>query len=293
MFYYICDKKKDVTMEIEQLLADFKRKMTIQRYSTSSILNYMSAVKSFLIVAEKKFNYPDELTETEIEKYVNWKIEKHNISPSYQRMIVASIEKFYSAVVNRDLRIKHLYPTRKSKPLPKYLTMPEIKKIMNATENLKHTCVIKLLYGCGLRLSELLNLKITDIDSANMIILVRNAKGNKDRAVMLPPSLLHDMRTYVKRYSPKEYLIEGQSGGKYSPKSVQTIVKNAAQKAGVKKRVTPHILRHSFATHLLENGTDVRYIQELLGHQSVKTTEIYTHVTDVSKSRIKSPLEIL
>ena len=280
-------------MEIEKLLSEFNRKMTIQRYSANSIQNYTSAVKGFLQVAEKKFNYPDELTETEIEKYVHWKIEKHNISASYQRMIVASIEKFYHSVVNRDLKIKHLYPSRKSKSLPKYLTMQEIKKLINATENLKHTCIIKLLYGCGLRLSELLNLKITDINSANMIILVRNAKGNKDRAVMLSPSLLNEMRTYVKRYKPEEYLIEGQSGGKYSPKSVQTIVKSAAQKAGIKKKVTPHILRHSFATHLLENGTDVRYIQELLGHQSVKTTEIYTHVTDISKSKIKSPLDML
>lgn len=280
-------------MEIEKLLAEFERKMTIQRYSVSSIQNYASAVNSFLQVAKKKFNCPDELTEKEIEKYLHWKIEKHNISASYQRMIVASIEKFYSTVLNKDLKIKHLYPARKSKSLPKYLTMQEIKKIIDATENLKHACIIKLLYGCGLRLSELLNLKITDVDSASMLILIRNGKGNKDRAVMLPPSLLNGMRTYVKRYKPKEYLIEGQTGGKYSPKSVQTIVKSAAQKAGIKKKVTPHILRHSFATHLLENGTDVRYIQELLGHQSVKTTEIYTHVTDISKSKIKSPLDLL
>lgn len=280
-------------MEIEQLLAEFKRKMTIQRYSASSIQNYASAVKSFLQVAEKRFNCPNELKETEIEKYVHWKIEKHNISASYQRMIVASIEKFYNMVLNRNLKITHLYPARKSKPLPKYLTTQEIKKMVNATENLKHACIIKLLYGCGLRLSELLNLKITDIDSTNMLILVRKAKGNKDRAVMLPPSLLNELRIYVLRYKPKEYLIEGQAGGKYSPKSVQTIVKSAAQKADVKKKVTPHILRHSFATHLLENGTDVRYIQELLGHQSVKTTQIYTHITDISKSKIKSPLELL
>jgi site-specific recombinase XerD len=142
-------------------------------------------------------------------------------------------------------------------------------------------------------LSELLNLKITDINSGNMVVHIRNSKGNKDRVVMLSNQLLEDLRKYFLEYNPKEYLIEGQGGGLYSEKSVQTVVKDAAVRAGIKKQVTPHMLRHSFATHLLENGTDIRYIQQLLGHSSIKTTEIYTHVTDVSKSKIKSPLDFL
>lgn len=280
-------------MEIEKLIADFGRKLAIQRYSTSSILNYVSAVKSFLQVAGKRFNHPVELGEIEIEKYVHWKIEKHHISSSYQRMIVASIEKFYSSTVGKELKIKHLYPSRKQKTLPNYLTAKEIKCMIDTVENLKHKCIVKLLYACGLRLSELLNLKISDIDSDSMLIMIRQGKGNKDRAVMLSPVLLEELRKYFKEYKPAVYLIEGQGGGVYSAKSVQTIVKNAAIKAGIKKQVTPHTLRHSFATHLLENGTDIRYIQELLGHQSVKTTEIYTHITDISKSKIKSPLDLL
>jgi len=160
-------------------------------------------------------------------------------------------------------------------------------------DNPKNACIVKLLYGCGLRLNELLHLKISDIDSENMLIHIRLSKGNKDRVVMLPPTLLPELRNYYKVCHPKDYLFEGQDGGIYSAKSVQTIVKTAATKAGITKPVSPHILRHSFATHLLENGTDVRYIQQLLGHNSVKTTEIYMHITDIAKSSIKSPLEML
>ncbi|MBP7024156.1 MAG: tyrosine-type recombinase/integrase [Bacteroidales bacterium] len=280
-------------MDIENLIAVFERKLMIQRYSTSSIKNYSSSVRSFLHVAEKRFDQPDELNENEIEKYVFWKIRKDNISSSYQRMIVAAIDKFYYSVVGKNLSIRHLYPSRKKHELPKYLTRAEVKRMLQSITNPKHACIIKLLYGCGLRLNELLHLKISDIDSENMLIYIRNSKGNKDRVVMLSPTLLADLRSYYKSYHPKYYLFEGQDGGMYSAKSVQTIVKTAATKAGITKPVSPHILRHSFATHLLENGTGIRYIQQLLGHNSVKTTEIYTHITDVARSNIKSPLDML
>lgn len=160
-------------------------------------------------------------------------------------------------------------------------------------DNLKHRCIVKLLYGCGLRLHELICLELTDVDSENMLIRINHSKGNKDRMVMLSPSLLAELRAYVKEFKPRKYLIEGQGGGRYSDKSVQMIVKAAAYRAGIQKLVTPHVLRHSFATHLLENGTDIRYIQQLLGHNSIKTTEIYTHITDVSRSQIRSPLDSL
>ncbi len=280
-------------MDIENLISVFERKLTLQRYSVSSIKNYSSSVRSFLQVAEKRFGHPVELSELEIEKYVYWKIKKDHISSSYQRMIVASIDKFYCLVVGQSLNIRHLYPSRKKHELPKYLTRAEVKRMFVSIDNPKHACIVKLLYGCGLCLNELLNLKISDIDSENMLIHIRLSKGNKDRMVMLPPTLLPELRNYYKISHPKDYLFEGQDGGMYSAKSVQTIVKTAATKAGITKPVSPHILRHSFATHLLENGTDVRYIQQLLGHSSVKTTEIYTHITDIAKSNIKSPLDML
>lgn len=280
-------------MDIENLIMIFERRLKLQRYSPNSIRNYSSAVKSFLQIAAKKFNDPGRLTENEIEKYVFWKIEKDKISNSHQRMIVASIDKFYRLVLNRELEIKHLYPSRKRYALPRYITATEVKEMIASTPNRKHACIIKMLYGCGLRLNELLHLKLSDINSERMLVHVRNSKGNKDRVVMLAPALLEDLRNYFKAYHPKVYLFEGQNGGRYSEKSVQNIVKTAAAKAGITKQVTPHVLRHSFATHLLENGTDIRYIQQLLGHGSVKTTEIYTHITDVAKMKIKSPLDYL
>ncbi len=280
-------------MDVEGLLVKFEQKLILQRYSPNSIRNYISAVRSFLEVAEKKFSHPNELDEASIEKYVLWKVQKHKIGSSYQRMIIASIDKFYTSVFNKQLNIKHLYPSRKSYSLPNYLTTVEVKKLIAGVMNLKHRCIIQLLYGSGLRLSELLYLKLTDIDSKSMIIHIRKSKGNKDRVVMLSKALLDELRIYFINYKPVDFLFEGQSGGMYSAKSVQVIVKNAASKAGIKKQVTPHILRHSFATHLLEAGTDIRFIQQLLGHSSIKTTEIYTHITDVMKSKIKSPLDLL
>ncbi len=280
-------------MDIDSLIQEFEKKLFLQRYSPNSVLNYKSVVKSFLKLAEKKFSHPNEMDEDVIEKYVYWKVNKHKISSSHQRLIVASLEKFYKSLYARELDIKHLYPSRKSSTLPNYLTMDEVKKMIASTQNSKHRCIIKILYGGGLRLSELLNLMLEDINSENMLILIRKAKGNKDRLVMLSQNLLEDLRIYYKEYKPKVYLFEGQKNGMYSEKSVQNVVKAAAQRAGICKKVTPHTLRHSFATHLLESGTDIRYIQQLLGHKSIKTTEIYTHITDISKSSIKSPLDKL
>ncbi|MDD2293346.1 MAG: tyrosine-type recombinase/integrase [Bacteroidales bacterium] len=280
-------------MEIDNLLSTFEHRLRMQRYSEASIRNYKSAVECFLRLAEKKYDKPEDLDAGKIEKYVCWLVEKKHISASYQRLVVASIDKFYALVLNVHLSIRYLYPTRKEHHLPEYLNKEEMKRLINATENIKHKCILELLYSGGLRLSELLNIELSDIDSTDMVIHIRMAKGKKDRKVMLSNVLLKDLTTYFNVYKPEKYLFEGQSDDQFSAKSVQNIVKFAAQRAGIIKHVTPHTLRHSFATHLLENGTDIRFIQELLGHQSVKTTEIYTHVVDISKSTIRSPLDVL
>ena len=280
-------------MEIQSLLSQFEQRLRIQRYSDATIRNYKSALDNFLKLVEKKISSIAEIDVVVVEKYIYWLIEKKNISSSFQRTIVASIDKFFSLVVESPLAIRHLYPKQLKQSLPDFLTPPEVKKLIDATHNIKHKCIVELLYAGGLRLSELLCLKITDIDSHNMIICINSGKGKKDRVVMLSEKLLTDLRSYFIEYHPTEFLFIGQSGGQYSDKSVQNIVKEAAIKAGIKKHVTPHTLRHSFATHLLEKGTDIRYIQELLGHKSVHTTEIYTHITDVSRSTIKSPLDTL
>lgn len=269
----------------------FVQKLKIQRYADSSIKNYVSVINQFLQIAKRKYDKPQDILSKDIEKYVYWQVNNRKISLSYQRMIVAGIDKFYSLVLNENKNIKHLYPTRKKKSLPKHISQKEVKLIIEKTINIKHKCIISLIYGAGLRLGELLNIKVSDIDSENMRIFIENAKGGKDRMALLPASLLKNLRIYYKKHSPKDYLFEGNKGGKYSQKSVQNIVRNAALLAQVDKNVTPHTLRHSFATHLLESGTDIRIIQELLGHNSIKTTQIYTHITNISKNQVKSPLD--
>ena len=181
-------------------------------------------------------------------------------------------------------------PRRESK-LPKVLSKQDILSIIKNTNNIKHKCIVSLLYSSGLRRNELLQLKLNDIDSKRMVIRVEQAKGNKDRYTVLNKSVLGDLREYYKIYNPKTYLFENpMSNNKYSSSSVLKIVVKAAENAGIKDRVTPHMLRHSFATHLLESGTDIRYIQLLLGHNSTKTTEIYTHVATNSFTAIKDLL---
>ena len=181
---------------------------------------------------------------------------------------------------------------RKEKKLPKVLSMQEVRDLIDATNNMKHRCILSLLYSAGLRRSELINLKPLDIDSERMIIKINNAKGKKDRYTLLATATLNDLRIYYKQYRPQGYLIEGRNKAQYSPTSISKIITNAAFTAGIKKNVTPHTLRHSFATHLLENGTDLRYIQILLGHSSTKTTEIYTHVATKNFISIKNPLDL-
>jgi len=179
---------------------------------------------------------------------------------------------------------------RKQRQLPKVLSKREIKDLIDCTNNIKHRRIVSLLYSSGLRRSELLNLKIEDIDGKRVLITVNGAKGNKDRMTVLSPTVLEELRTYFKEYRPQTYLFEGPRNKPYSASGVLKLIANAAKKAGIQKKVTPHMLRSSFATHLLEDGTDIRHIQLLLGHDSTKTTEIYTHVAETSFKGVKDLL---
>jgi len=181
----------------------------------------------------------------------------------------------------------------KAEKLPEVLAKSEIKQMISINTNIKHRCILSMLYSAGLRRSEIINLKIEDVDSKRMLIKVTNGKGKKDRLTLLSNTLLEDLRGYYKKYRPTTYLFEGASGSKYSGSSIAKIVARSGHKAGIRKKVSPHTLRHSFATHLLENGTDLRYIQNLLGHSSSKTTEIYTHVAVNAVKAIESPLDSL
>ncbi|MEM9983061.1 MAG: site-specific tyrosine recombinase/integron integrase [Bacteroidota bacterium] len=276
---------------IEALVAKFKQKLAVQRYADNTIKTYGNCLKKFLY-AFKKYQLTA-VTEKNIENYITHLLETESISAAYQKQLLGTIGKFYELFHDKQLSLSHLYPKRRKVVLPKHLSQQEVKKMLKVCTNLKHLCILKLLYGGGLRLSEVLHLRLTDINSQEMLIHIRNAKGQKDRNVMLSDSLLADLRNYFKAYRPKYYLFEGQKKAQYSAKSIQNITKNVAKKVGIKKHVTPHVLRHSFATHLIENGTDIRYVQELLGHESIKTTQLYTHITDLTKSKIKSPLDTL
>lgn len=276
---------------INNLLSDFVIKLRLQRYAPSSIKTYKNALSKFLI-AFQQYDL-EQITVQQIQNFMHNLQVKHHISDVYQKQILASITKFYLLYYNRKLNLSALYPKRNSKPLPKYLSALEVKRLLKQCTNLKHTCILKILYGCGLRVSEVIALKIADIDSSAMRVMVRAAKGKKDRVLPLPQTLLQNLRQYYLAYRPKDYLFEGQYGGKYTAKSIQNFIKKYALGANLQKSVTPHMLRHSYATHQLENGINIRYVQELLGHNSIKTTELYTHVTKISKNNITSPLDQL
>lgn len=198
---------------------------------------------------------------------------------------------YYEKVLGGRRKFYFIERPQKERRLPVVLSEEEVVRLFEVTENLKHKCLLMLVYSAGLRISEALNLRIKDIDSQRMQVQVRNAKGGKDRHSLLSESLLPELREYFQLYQPKDYLFEGESGGAYSGRSAQSVLRQAVRKAKIRKRVTLHTLRHSFATHLLEKGTDLRYIQTLLGHNRSKTTEIYTHVSSKALGEIKSPLD--
>ena len=276
---------------IQNILAEFDAQLCLQRYAFASRKTYKNALEKFL------WNFRNQdlesLSTPTISTYLFSLQQKENISPSYKRQILAAITKFYKLHYNRQLDLSALYPQRKAKPLPKYLTTEEVKRLLEECHNLKHLCILKILYGCGLRVSEVVALKIADMDSSGMRLLVRNAKGKKNRVLPLPKSLLNDLSDYYMAFKPKDYLFEGQNGGPYSIKSIQQLTKKYARKAAINKEVTPHKLRHSYATHQLEKGINIRYLQELLGHHSMKSTEVYIPISKVTEGKLANPLDQL
>jgi integrase/recombinase XerD len=226
--------------------------------------------------------------------YNNEHILKNNLSGSFQNQTVNAIKLFFQTIRDTKMMVDKIHRPKRAKVLPNVLSKEEIKLILNAHSNIKHKAMLSMIYSCGLRRSELLHLRFSDIDSNRNIVLLKNAKGKKDRIAPLSPKILQMLREYYKDYKPAVWLFEGQiKGEQYSEKSLQSVLKQALQKTGITKPVTLHWLRHSYATHLLESGTDLRYIQELLGHSSSKTTEIYTHVSTKSIQQIKSPFDDL
>lgn len=275
---------------MSEIIEKYNKMLKLKRYSSNTERNYQKAFQYFL--SHFSDRDIDNLSKSEIQEYLFNQIEK-GLSPSLQNQYINAIKFYYEKVLGRRKEIYDLPRPRREHKLPAVLSEEEIILIFNQVSNLKHKTILYLIYSSGIRVSELVNLKITDIDSNRNLILIRNSKGKKDRTTLLSQALLKLLREYYQNYKPKEYLFEGQKGGKYSTRSVQNILKMALSKSGIRKHATIHTLRHSFATHLLERGTDLRYIQELLGHSNSKTTEIYTHITKRGLDKIVSPLDNL
>lgn len=278
-------------MKKQAVIDKFMKQLSIAGYSKQTIKSYTSALQKFLdYVAGLNTT---QITENEITDYLYICAEQRQYSFSSMKHVTASIKFLYQYVLKKPA--PDVLNTRFKKPnkLPVVLSQTEVERIIAVTTNLKHKTILLLIYSAGLRLGELLNLRLGDIDSKAMRLHICQAKGKKDRYVMLSHNVLTLLKQYYKQYQPKNYLFEGQNGGKYSPKSVQNVFKKALQKTNIKKQATVHTLRHSFATHLLDNGTDIRYIQELLGHKKLETTQIYTHVSSYSIKQIKSPADFL
>jgi integrase/recombinase XerD len=273
-------------------LENFKRWLRSKRYSENTIATYLDAAKSFLVFFNDRAL--NEITNDDVLVYNNEYILGNNLSASYQNQIVSAIKLFFRTVHDRKIEIDSIHRPKRSRVLPNVLSKEEVKLILESQSNIKHKAMLSLIYSCGLRRSELLQLKPANIDSKRNIITILQAKGKKDRISPLSPKVLEILRDYYKSYKPTVWLFEGQiKGEQYSEQSLQSVLKQAVFKAGITKPVTLHWLRHSYATHLLESGTDLRFIQELLGHSRSKTTEIYTHVSTKSLQQIKSPFDDL
>jgi len=264
------------------LLSKLKRELEIRNYSRKTVKGYLYSVEKFL-----KFTNGKGLNETVVKNYIQMDLQDKN--PSSVRKNLFAIKFFFDKVLNQKLELPN---PKKNSPLPEILTTEEIKELIKNTLNIKHVLIIKLLYGCGLRVSEVVNLKKDDLIFEENLIHIRLAKGKKDRFVKIPNSVKNELKKFSDLYEEK-YLFFSNRGGKLTISTIQAILKNAAKKAGIKKRVYPHLLRHSFATHLLEQGTDLRIIQKLLGHSDIRTTQIYLQISQASIKNVTSPLDSL
>lgn len=272
-------------------LDHFVNQLKLKAYSPKTINVYVSELSHLLILLKSK--RIEEMSEERLKDYFLYCVKTLGIKERQLNSRINAIKFYFEKVLHRERMFFDIPRPKKPSTLPKILSKNEIRKIFEATENPKHLLMLQLSYGMGLRVSEIVNLKIEDFNTTDFLVHIQGAKGKKDRYVGLPKSVVQKLRVYYKEYQPKKWLFEGQYSGQYTVRSVQSAFKNAMKKAGIKKNIGIHGLRHSYATHLLDRGADIRFIQELLGHNSIKTTEVYTHISDVKKYSIKSPLDDL
>ncbi len=259
------------------------------RYSKRTVESYISNLELFFRYFHDK--HPDSINTNDVSHFMDDHILRLGYSASYQNIMISAIKLYYFISGSRKIASESLSRPRRGRALPKVFSKEEVMKIFNATRNNKHKLILWLIYSCGLRRSEVTNIKLSDLDQDRGILNIREGKGNVDRMVPIPAKVWEKISAYQKSYKPSSWLFEGQTGGRYSVESVYSVFKQSLKRAGIQKDVGVHSLRHSYATHLHESGLDIRYIQELLGHKSTRTTEIYTHVSRRNLFAIRSPIE--
>ena len=266
-----------------------QRELKLRGYSPKTARVYVRHVEGFTRYFKRS---PAELDQEHIRQYLLHLTDEKGVSTAYWDQAVSALKFLYGRVLKRPFIADSLPRPKKEHKLPAVLSANEVKRFLDSVRNIKHLSMLMLMYSAGLRVGEVVKLKVEDIDSDRCSIHVRGAKGKKDRYTLLSDVALEVLRMYWRLYRPRDWLFPGDRKDKHiTIRTVQKIVERTRQSAGIRKAFSAHTLRHSFATHLLENGTDLRYIQELLGHKSSKTTEVYTHVTRRDIARIKSPLD--
>ena len=289
----ISKKPKTMNQVVEALheseVTKLEQTLLLKRYSWRTVKSYKSCFRKFLLFYND--SHPLEITRQQINNYISHLIKTKHITESHQNQILSAIKMYYAETVEQEEKVLYLIRPKKAKKLPHVLTEKEVSRLFQAIDNPKHKCILMLIYSAGLRLGELINLRLADLQPDQQRLFVYGGKGKKDRCTLLSPKIWKCLTNYIDTYQPVEWVFEGQNRGSYSARSVQAIFSKAKQKSGINPYATVHTLRHSFATHLLEKGVDLRYIQELLGHASSKTTEIYTHITHTGWTKINSPFD--
>lgn len=276
---------------MSELRNKMKMDLELRGYSPLTAKHYIEHVSRFA----KHFNQsPELLGENEIREYLHYCIMEKHLSEGTVNYTYSALKFFYTKTLGRGWNVEKLTRVKEGRRLPVVLSQSEVKAIFDAVDNLKHKAILMTIYAAGLRVSEAANLKVIDIDSSNMQIIIRQGKGKKDRYTLLSETNLELLREYWRRYHPSNYLFPGKdTSGPISVRAIQKIFNHAKDDAGIKKAASVHSMRHSFATHLLEAGTDICYIQRLMGHTSINTTTIYLHLRRMDLLNIKSPLDIL
>ncbi len=271
--------------KIQEEIAATVMELKIRNFSSKTIKAYTYALRQYFTYKNIDLN---KLEQNNIRQYL-YQCEKKNISPQTRNIYLSAIKFYYYKTVKIQTKIQ-IPNAKKPHKLPTVLSRKEIKQILDVTKNTKHKLILALTYGAGLRVSEVVSLKVQDCDLDELILHIRQSKGQKDRITVIPEKLILDLQNHIAGKNSTDPLFSSERGGKLTTRTLQKTFARSLKKSQIKKSATFHSLRHSFATHLLENGTDIRYVQELLGHQNIRTTQLYTHVTNPKLKNIKSPL---